>query len=93
MNAQLPIRAESGLRPIHNSRLQGRAIANAEDAELWRWFSLLVHDSRIRWIHAHEGWLVSIDHRHVATESSFDEAMRSAMLRFKERSGHQQTKF
>ena len=64
------------------ARLRGRVIANAEDATLWRWFSLLLQDSRIRWVLAHERWLVSIDHRHVATEASFDEAMRAAKARF-----------
>ena len=62
-------------------RLQARAAANADDASVWRWFSLLLQDSRIRWVRAHEGWLVSIDHRHMATEASFDEAMRAAKAR------------
>ncbi|MFX1767727.1 MULTISPECIES: hypothetical protein [Paraburkholderia] len=67
--------------PVDIGRLQGVASANAEDASLWRWFSLMVQDSRIRWRLAHGAWLVSVDHRHVATETSFDEAMRAAKAR------------
>lgn len=70
------------LNPIDIVRLQGLAVANTEDAILWRWFSLLLQDSRIRWRLAHGNWLVSIDHRHMATEASFDEAMRAAKARF-----------
>lgn len=55
--------------------------ANAEDAELWRWFSCLVDERRIRWCHSERGWLVSVDNRHVATAPSFDEAMREANSR------------
>ena len=48
------------------------ASANAEDAALWRWFSALFEDRRIRWCQCHSGWLVSVDHRHVATADSFE---------------------
>ncbi|SAL65306.1 hypothetical protein AWB74_03573 [Caballeronia arvi] len=81
MNARLPGAAHSGPIPANTVRLQARADANAEDATVWRWFSLLLQDSRIRWVRAHEGWLVSIDHRHMATEATFDEAMRAAKAR------------
>ncbi|WP_413197211.1 hypothetical protein [Pararobbsia alpina] len=70
-------------------RLQGRAIANTEDATLWRWFSMLLQDSRIRWRLAHDTWLVSIDHRHVATEATFDDAMRAAKAAFEGPNGRQ----
>ncbi|MFM0740541.1 hypothetical protein PQQ51_25145 [Paraburkholderia xenovorans] len=69
------------LDPLEIVRLRGLAIANMEDASLWRWFSLLLQDSRIRWCVAHGSWLVSVDHRHVATEATFDEAMRAAKAR------------
>ncbi|MDC6132752.1 hypothetical protein PPH41_33900, partial [Burkholderia gladioli] len=49
-------------------------------ADLWRWFSLLVDERRIRWCQAGGQWLVSVDHRHVATEESFDRAVREARL-------------
>ena len=81
MSASLPI-ARRPLDPIDVARLQGLAIANAEDASLWRWFSLMFQDSRIRWCLAHGKWLVSVEHRHVATEASFDEAIRAAKARF-----------
>ncbi len=81
MSAPLSI-ARRPLDPIDIARLQGLAIANAEDASLWRWFSLMLQDTRIRWCVAHGNWLVSVEHRHVATEASFDEAMRAAKARF-----------
>jgi|GEM_PF-1972141 len=81
MNAPLPICWKNGANAVDMGRLQGVASANAEDAGLWRWFSLMVQDSRIRWCLAHGAWLVSVDHRHVATETSFDEAIRAAKAR------------
>ena len=76
-----PSIARRPLDPIDIARLQGLAIANAEDASLWRWFSLMLQDARIRWCVAHGNWLVSVNHRHVATEASFDEAIRAAKAR------------
>jgi hypothetical protein len=52
--------------------------ANTEDAALWRWFSELIEDRRIRYCHANGVWLVTVDHRHVGTSSSFDGAIREA---------------
>jgi hypothetical protein len=54
--------------------------ANAEDADIWRWFSGLVEDRRIRWCLTNGSWLVSIDNRHVATNNNFDDAIRAARL-------------
>ncbi|WGS52365.1 hypothetical protein LFL96_29660 [Paraburkholderia sp. D15] len=59
-------------------RLDAAHAANAEDADIWRWFSLLVDENRIRWCRADRSWLVSVDHVHVATEASFDRAIRTA---------------
>jgi len=59
-------------------RLRGAASANEEDAGLWRWFAALVQDSRIRWCRAGDNWLVSVDHKHVATAFLFDLALRMA---------------
>lgn len=56
-------------------------VANAEDADIWRWFGGLVQERRIRWCFAHGSWLVSVDHRHVATDVNFDHAIRTARLR------------
>ncbi|WP_082012194.1 hypothetical protein [Burkholderia sp. A9] len=53
---------------------------NAEDADIWRWFAGLVEERRIRWCLADGSWLVSVDHRHVATEGNFDHAIRAARL-------------
>jgi len=60
------------------SRLEAALSANAEDAALWRWFSDLLEERRIRWCNSNDAWLVTVDHRHVATQSSFDEAIREA---------------
>ncbi|MDR5835397.1 hypothetical protein [Caballeronia sp. LZ034LL] len=62
-------------------RATAAAGANAEDAEVWRWFSLLMQDRRVRWCQADDRWFVSVDNRHVATEPSFDEAIRRAKER------------
>ena len=60
-------------------RLTAVASANQEDAYLWRMFSQLYEERRIRWCDSADGWLVSIDHRHLATETSFDQAIRRAI--------------
>ncbi|AXF25101.1 hypothetical protein CUJ89_20375 [Burkholderia pyrrocinia] len=60
------------------ARAAARDSANAEDAALWRWFAALLDERRIRWCHSGRGWLVSVDHRHVATGTQFDQAMRMA---------------
>ncbi|SAK73504.1 hypothetical protein AWB79_04244 [Caballeronia hypogeia] len=62
-------------------RAVAAAGANAEDADVWPWFTLLMQDRRVRWCQAEDHWLVSVDNQHVATESSFDEAIRSAKAR------------
>ncbi|MFM0674199.1 hypothetical protein [Paraburkholderia sediminicola] len=63
-------------------RVMAAASANQEDADLWRMFSSLYEERRIRWCNSARGWLVSIDNRHLATESSFDQAIRLAIGRF-----------
>lgn len=55
--------------------------ANAEDADIWRWFAGLVEERRIRWCFADGSWLVSVDRRHLGTEASFDHAIRAAKRR------------
>ena len=59
-------------------RAAAASAANADDASIWRWFALLVEERRIRWCLRDDHWLVSIDNRHVATENSFDRAIRIA---------------
>ena len=68
-------------------RLTAAVSANQEDADLWRVFSNLYEERRIRWCNSARGWLVSIDNRHLATESSFDPAIRLAIARFQGKSG------
>ncbi|WP_233808809.1 hypothetical protein [Paraburkholderia sp. HP33-1] len=63
---------------MKSQRRVASAAANAEDAALWRWFSELMEDRRIRWLHADDSWLVTVDHKHVATSRSFDDAIRTA---------------
>lgn len=64
------------------TRDRAASAANADDAAVWRWFSDLVEEHRIRWIFANGGWLVSVDHRHLSTEKNFDQAIREAMRCF-----------
>jgi len=66
------------VQQLRETRALAAASANAEDASLWRWFSALMDGRRIRWCLSDEGWLVSVNHRHVATAASFDEAIRIA---------------
>jgi hypothetical protein len=65
-----------------SAREQAANAANTEDAALWRWFCLLFEEGRLRWCKSAAGWLVSIDHKHLSTEQTFDEAIRSAKQRF-----------
>lgn len=60
------------------TRTQAAAAANEEDAGLWRWFSALIEERRIRWCFSAGLWYVSVDNRHVASEQSFDAAIRAA---------------
>ncbi|CAB3753457.1 hypothetical protein BPA30113_03026 [Burkholderia paludis] len=71
-------RTENYLSSMMVERAAARESANAEDAALWRWFAALLDERRIRWCHSGRGWLVSVDHRHVATGTQFDQAMRIA---------------
>ena len=69
---------EESLDHSQQVRQSAAFAANAEDADIWRWFAGLVEDRRIRWCLADGSWLVSVDHRHVATDESFDQAIRVA---------------
>ncbi|SAK91684.1 hypothetical protein AWB75_06458 [Caballeronia catudaia] len=63
------------------ARTQAANRANQEDADLWRWFCLAYQEGRIRWCKSSQGWLVSVDHKHLATEQDFDVAIRQARSR------------
>ncbi len=73
-----PMRASAATAPFAREREAGASSANADDAAVWRWFSMLMQERRIRWCEAHSVWLVSVDHRHVASRASFDDAIRAA---------------
>lgn len=60
------------------ARTDAAMAVNAEDASVWRWFSALLEERRIRWRFAFNNWLVHVDRRHVATEPTFYEAIRVA---------------
>lgn len=68
----------SNLNDMRHVRAAAALAANAEDASIWRWFALLLEERRIRWCCSSDRWLVSVDNRHVATDSSFDKAIRIA---------------
>lgn len=57
--------------------------ANADDAALWRWFCELFEEGRLRWCRSANGWLVSVDHKHLSTEDNFYDAIRVARSRGK----------
>ncbi|WP_454862608.1 hypothetical protein [Paraburkholderia fungorum] len=78
------------LDDIQLKRAEAAQAANAEDADVWRWFSSLVEERRVRWCFATDSWLVSVDNRHVATESSFDGAMRAAKENWNGRTASEQ---
>ena len=63
-------------------RRQAAKHADKDDACLWRWFSELYEEGRIRWCRSPHGGLVSVDHKHLATEDDFDAAIRKSRERF-----------
>lgn len=67
---------------VKQMRAEAASVANRDDANLWRWFCLMYEDGRLRWCASGSGWLISVDHKHLATETDFDTAIRSAQHRF-----------
>ncbi len=63
---------------VASARVNAAHTANYEDASIWRWFSDAYEAKRLRWCRADGRWLVSVDHKHVATEATFDAAIRAA---------------
>ncbi|WP_080970796.1 hypothetical protein [Burkholderia cepacia] len=59
-------------------RLEAAIIANADDASIWRWFSYLLEERRIRWRFQFGNWHVSVDRVTVARAATFDRAIREA---------------
>jgi hypothetical protein len=70
------------LASFDSRRKQAAMHADKDDASLWRWFSALYEEGRIRWCRSALGWLVSVDHKHLATEQDFDTAIRISRERF-----------
>lgn len=68
------------MNAMEQARLNAAAAANAEDAAIWRWFSVLLEERRIRWRYVFDCWVVSVDRMQIATEETFDEAIRAAKI-------------
>ena len=66
------------MNAMQRARSEAAAQANADDASVWRWFSALLEERRIRWHYTFDSWIVSVDRTHVASESTFDGAIRAA---------------
>ena len=70
---------------MQRTRNEAALVANAEDASLWRWFSCLLEERRIRWRFHFGSWFVSVDRVQVAAERTFDRAVRQARVVARER--------
>ncbi|WP_244196178.1 hypothetical protein [Paraburkholderia susongensis] len=66
------------IEATRRARRDAAVAANAEDASVWRWFSALLEERRIRWRFALHSWVVHVDRMQVATEPTFYEAIRAA---------------
>jgi hypothetical protein len=64
--------------PMQRVRVNAAAAVNAEDASVWRWFSELLEERRIRWRYMFDRWVVNVDRTRVATERTFYDAIRAA---------------
>ena len=67
---------------FHAARENATKASNEEYAALWRWFCEFFEEGRVRWCRSAEGWLVSVDHKHLATEPDFDTAIRVSRERY-----------
>jgi hypothetical protein len=59
-------------------RLQAKAGANLADALVWRWYADMMEDERLACIKVQRDWVIMIDGNPVASNPSFDCAMRIA---------------
>jgi len=48
--------------------------ANAEDASIWRWFSGLREERRIKWRCSFNSWIILVERKQLAAGSSSDGA-------------------
>ncbi|WP_206362279.1 hypothetical protein [Paraburkholderia caledonica] len=60
---------------------QSRAAAE-EDGRIWRWFSELYGNGRLRWCKSTEGWLIAVDGYPLAIEQDFGVAIRISRQRY-----------
>jgi hypothetical protein len=70
---------------MQRTRHEAAFAANAEDASVWRWFSALLEERRIRWRYSFGNWLVNVDRVHVATERKAGTALAARMALAKHR--------
>lgn len=68
------------MNTMQHERHRAADAANADDASVWRWFSDLLEDRRIKWRYCFETWIVTVDRKQVAAEQSFDSAIRVAKV-------------
>jgi len=61
-------------------RLRAASRANIQDAALWRWFSDMMEDNRIACIRKADVWSVWVDGQLLATDRSYDMAVRTACI-------------
>jgi hypothetical protein len=59
-------------------RLRATAMANADDAKVWRWYADLMEDRRVVCQRKGTCWTVAVDGRQMANDPSFDSAVRAA---------------
>ena len=64
--------------PCVTSGTEAANKANSADADVWRRFSGVVDEGRLRWCDAHGFWLLTVDYRHRVTNAPFDVSIREA---------------
>ncbi|MEK6348204.1 MAG: hypothetical protein V4764_12035 [Burkholderia sp.] len=60
------------------ARLRAAALANLEDARIWRWYADLMEEERVCCTHTRGGWRVTVDGQYSVEDESFDRAVRLA---------------
>jgi hypothetical protein len=58
--------------------VEAGARSDTEDATLWRWLTMLINDSLIRWHRVDGGWLVIVARRRLSTRYDFESTIRTA---------------
>jgi hypothetical protein len=66
------------MNTMQGERSKAAATANADDACVWRWFSALLEERRIKWRWRFGAWIVTVDRTQLAVGASFDGAIRLA---------------